>query len=521
MTEHFLTTDIDYNMLYDTEFNVDGIFKLNGSPVVSQADLPFFDVQKEPFNAVGDGIVDDTVAINAALTAMNAAGGGTVQLARNHKVSGTLTIARGALIGYGGNVVGTLVTSDALTGPVIRIINRSCSVHKIKIDATPARRAAVTTTGHGIWVAGDDVPAVSYPSLSRTSLQDIWITNQPTDGLHVIGSPEYSLFSLITAQDCVRHGFVMDGGTVAGYSNVYAPPFEIKLDRCRAFECGGQALILQSSGGLAAHNVDLDHFEALGCAWDVAQRYLASEFQVLAGARGLRMNLPDIEDQQYANATTSLGNPKTVRAVPSKGISCSGFGTYVLFPYFSSLAQSWSQVAGAHGLVILFPNIVAGNYPTLQSPAILVPANILDVEVRWLSAMTSGATIKVQNQSVNARIIEDGIPKIGDALSSSDYSDGLVPVSSTIAAGVLNTTNRRTIVAGQGAVADDLTQIRLASGINGQLGMDMFLFRGSEDITVKHGVVDIRTSTGADVIMTAAANTVLHFMYDGTNWVQV
>lgn len=76
-------------------------------------------------------------------------------------------------------------------------------------------------------------------------------------------------------------------------------------------------------------------------------------------------------------------------------------------------------------------------------------------------------------------------------------------------------------VEGQSGAADNLATIRLVSGLSGFTGQEVTLFRGGEDITVKHGTGNIKTATAADVVMTATASTVLHFAYDGTNWVQV
>ena len=80
---------------------------------------------------------------------------------------------------------------------------------------------------------------------------------------------------------------------------------------------------------------------------------------------------------------------------------------------------------------------------------------------------------------------------------------------------------KRTTVGGEGASADDLATLRRISGLTGTTGEDLWLLRGSQDITVKHGTGNIKTISAGDIVMTSSANTVLHFMYDGTNWVQV
>ncbi|MCD9023736.1 discoidin domain-containing protein [Cohnella silvisoli] len=56
----------------------------------------FFNVKKSPYNAKGDGLTDDTTAIQSALDAANTAGGGTVFLpAGNYKITGGLTVWAG------------------------------------------------------------------------------------------------------------------------------------------------------------------------------------------------------------------------------------------------------------------------------------------------------------------------------------------------------------------------------------------------------------------------------------------
>lgn len=93
--------------------------------------------------------------------------------------------------------------------------------------------------------------------------------------------------------------------------------------------------------------------------------------------------------------------------------------------------------------------------------------------------------------------------------------------ASELVSDTLTTTKRMTQVEGQSGAADNLATIRLISGLNGYTGQDIVLMRGGEDITVKHGTGNIRTRTAADVVMTSTANTVMHFVFDGTWWVQL
>lgn len=72
---------------------------------------PIYDVMAEPFNAIGDGVTDDTAAINAAIAAANITSG-YIYLGHKHKVTSALTpFHRDAIgiIGRGCRGDGTLI----------------------------------------------------------------------------------------------------------------------------------------------------------------------------------------------------------------------------------------------------------------------------------------------------------------------------------------------------------------------------------------------------------------------------
>jgi hypothetical protein len=567
------------------------------------------------YNAVADGVADDTAAINAALSAVKAAGGGVVVLGRKHLVSAPLVVDEYVTLrGLGGQSInrGTMITSSALTGPVVKVIGRSARVEKMTITSTTEREAAgkrpttaaagtgttatltfaaspnvvvgdritvsnvtptgyngtytVTATsgnsvsyacaatgsqtvagtvsicdGHGVFVYMSEVARGTGVSIgwSRVELDDLFIYRQPTDGVHTIGTCELSQFNLVTVQDCLRHGYLFSSGSASGYTNLRYPPFMVRLSRCRAFECGGQALIAcEPTTGEAAQGIHLDNFEALNCCWDSAKtNAIASDantklFQIQLGGFGHIIDRLDCEDQFYANTTTSGGQPRTAKTVPAKGVYSLASGVTVTAPFFSSLAQSWLQgpatAGSASGIVIKYPTINPGQYGVAQNPAISFPSTAWGVEVRYLTSMTTGATKVVQSQSLNAKIEADGVPQIGLTSTVANWADGVTPVAANVTSGTLTTTSHRTQVGGEGGLADTLFVIRLASGLNGVAGLDLWLYRGSQDITIKHAPLswavapgsNIFNASGADVVMTATKNNILHYVYDGTNWVQ-
>lgn len=487
-------------------------------------------VYVKDFGAVGDGVVDDTTAINSALTYVGSNGGGVVLLMWQHLVSGVLSIPEATVLrGRGGNAVtnGTRITSSATSGAVVHIAARTSRLEHVRLLSTVGRRAAVTTTGHGVFIGGTDVPPALYPFFTRVGLFDVDIRDQPTDGVHAIGTLELGHLNTVTVSDCVRHGFVMDGGGIAGWTNPQLGPLMVTLTACRAIECGGQAFICLPTGGLAPQGLQLD-FEAHGCAWDSAKRNTISGVgdtalhQIQIGGRGHTFHRLDVEDQRYAaTATATGGHTRTALSSPSKGVYNLANGVIAHLPLFSSLAKSWTQGDTTSGLRIEYPTIFAGAYATAQAPAIQVPSSSSGVDIRYLTSMCTGASTVLTNQSVNANIQRDGVPIAGLASAAiPGWGDSLVPVAATVAASVLTTTSRRTEVGGEGAAADSLHTVRLATGLNGYKGMDLWLYRGAEDITVQHGAGNIRNASAADIVMTATQNTVLHYVFDGTNWVQ-
>ncbi len=484
------------------------------------------------YGAVGDGVADDTAAIKSAVAAA-AAVGGAVVFGRSHLVSSTIEVTGAvALRGRAGhsNTRGTLITSSALSGPVFHLKDRTIHMESVRITSTAERRAATTTTGHGVFLAATDVPNAAF--LSRMSMTDVDIRDQPTDGVHGIGTLEMSNFLRVTVSDCVRHGFVFDGGAMSGWTNLQLPLFMVNMSACRAMECGGQALLCLFAGGNAPQGLCLDNFEALGCAWDVTKQNTMSgdavskNFQIQLAGRGHVVNRLDLEDQQYANTATQSGaRPRTALTAPSKGVYSLVSGTQVTVPFFSCLQQSWYQGASAtasSGLAILYPTIQPGQYATPQPIAIQTPSTMKGFDLRYLTGMTSGATRVVQNQSVGARIEADGVPLIGIPPTQFDYNCDLAPTSSTPSGGALTTTSLRTKVVTTGAAT--FYNIRLASGIYGYAGMELYLFHGGGGtITIQNtagvGTDNIRTATGENILWTAT-DTVLHFVYDGAYWVQ-
>jgi hypothetical protein len=386
------------------------------------------------FGADPTGVADSTAAIQAA-----------INFSRNVLVpAGTYLVTNlifnsgnQNLIGAGGNVSVTIIRSTATSGAVLQCKSRSPRIEGIRFDSTSTRRAASTTTGFGILMGGNDNPTDAAVIISRQWLRDVYVTNQPTDGIHSRYGCELTEYHQVTVQDCIRHGFVFDDGTTSGATNKGTQPFHWALFNCRAFECGGNGFLI---GNVAQTNTPIDLYgenvQSLGCAWDSTKR--VNHYQIAAYVNGMVMDQSDLEDQQYANSTTSLGNPRTALAAPSKGFFLSANRTEFRQPYFSSLVNSIEFPGGTGSHKVSAPRIFAGAYAVNQAAAFTVASTTVNVTISAQTSMCPGATRIVQNQSVTSMFDIDGEPYRGTSTSVSDLRLAMTstPTVSTITTAV-------------------------------------------------------------------------------------
>ncbi|MEY3186388.1 MAG: hypothetical protein RL675_207 [Bacteroidota bacterium] len=132
-------------------------------------------VSVKDFGAVGNGVADDTAAIQAAIDVVFAAGGGTVFIPRGTYLTGTLTLKshvhlvgeERAQLGANGLDKASCLFQMNTTGDLISTVTGTttynCGVHNLAIKG----KGALATSGRGIFFS----PYVTWSTISNCNVQ--------------------------------------------------------------------------------------------------------------------------------------------------------------------------------------------------------------------------------------------------------------------------------------------------------------------------------------------------------------
>lgn len=195
--------------------------------IAAPADSTLVNVKSSPYNAKGDGVTDDTTAIQAALTAAAGAYGGVVYVPAGTYITGPLTIPPGTVMrGVGGqayyNATPTVPNVNNLTrlklkagstGPMISPDDTGansatgCKILDLNLDCNGINQPAINMPDHGssisrFWLI-QGVYVVNVNSANAASGFAVYIGNQNTG---------------VTMRDCIL--FNGTSGVAAGYNGL-------------------------------------------------------------------------------------------------------------------------------------------------------------------------------------------------------------------------------------------------------------------------------------------------------------
>ena len=207
-------------------------------------------VSVKDFGAVGDGVTDDSVAIQAAIDSIEPGGSakrGTVYFPPgNYRTTQMLTI-NGTSVGLKGDsgelcttITGDFTGTGVADSAIIKINGRYCYVKNIAFSASATREAATNVHAHAIWIEADDNGTADS---NHGVYQSLFIEKQPGDGIVGIAKIWNTTFDNIRVRDCKGHGFCFDNGTKTSRTNE-ANPGEVIINNCQVFDNGGHALLI-------------------------------------------------------------------------------------------------------------------------------------------------------------------------------------------------------------------------------------------------------------------------------------
>jgi hypothetical protein len=234
-------------------------------------------VSVKDFGAVGDGVVDDTVAVAAAVAFINTNGGGLYFPLGQYLVdAGTIDITHSgvSLVGAGkgnaaslfpGDVAPTTITIKG-TGAGIRVRGQSVTLKDFRLTADTTRAAvSFVITSPGIRIEPNDTATARA---DRCNVHDIRVDKQPGDGVLVVGSALYGDYKNIDIYECKGFGFRLEPGSLAGLTrtNPHYPGLST-IAHCRVGYCGGHTIAASNNGvttqaqmAIRLRIIDIDSF---------------------------------------------------------------------------------------------------------------------------------------------------------------------------------------------------------------------------------------------------------------------
>ena len=385
-------------------FSTDGLasYKFSGK-------LGYFVSITDPmFGAVGGGIIDDTVAIQAALDYVATYGGVVIAPVGKYRttaplyVNGTATTFQGQgcgdvaqLTAGSAGVVGTgyivgqatTIFADFTTGPVFWVKKQNCMITELSIDSSTARKAAAVGENHGIRVESADVAGATT---RRTRIYSVRIINQPADGILMVNDIVQSRLDFVSIAYCNRNGISIAGGSYSSRTN-RSRPGQIDIWNCGAQRTGGHAIRIgggswEVDASDLPYRVTIDNWEPFyNCITPAvlvnpstpAGSYISGENigSSLAAWDG-RLEFPAIDDHL--------------------GLDIRGWNMEFMVPRFINCSPNCARIT-AHPLYTLSRSITFTSpyiTNTLQGAGFYNPAILYDANCRYIT-VTSGLSLSI------------------------------------------------------------------------------------------------------------------------------
>lgn len=318
-------------------------------------------VTEARFGARGNGIDDDTTAIQSALDYLATIGGGTLWFPTGtYLVSDTLT-ANCVCHMVGAGVNATTIQASHVSGAAITFTRYYSGVRSMTIRGSSARLAAANTEDVGVYFPTD---SAIVQSRIGNYVRDCIINNHGSHAIYATG--QGAVFEDLRILDCAGHGIYFDNfdadiNNLAGFSEV---------KNCQIVRTAGHGIcagINRSTFRITLDNVDIFH-----CA-------LASGIR--QSAHSTWMTTENLIARNCGFGGWSGDSPSRVATVG--GIYVNARSPIIEGNRFIDVATDAVTLgANAHGACIR-ANQIVGEVQVTLDPAVVVTSGCTGVRVDW------------------------------------------------------------------------------------------------------------------------------------------
>lgn len=175
------------------------------------------------FGAVGDGVADDTSAIQSAINSAFSSGRkdifipvGTYRTTATLVVNGTGVRIKGEGAEFSTSIVADFVGTSFTNSPVFRLDGRFQQIQSLGITSSSTREASSNQYAAGIHIEATD-SATNNSWFGEFS--DLEIQKQPGNGILCVGMVILSSFTRLKIHDCKQHGIRFDSGYLTSRTN--------------------------------------------------------------------------------------------------------------------------------------------------------------------------------------------------------------------------------------------------------------------------------------------------------------
>jgi len=322
-------------------------------------------ISVKDFGAVGDGVADDTAAIQAAIAHINTGAGLVYFPSGKYLFSSTLTLTEhstGIVGAGGGNCVNTYPTLDAPTmlvysgtGPAIRVKGMNIKLEDFRLTSDTTRAAlSFDITKPGIRIEADDT---STARADRCQLNNVRVDNQPGDGILTVGPVTATQINDCDVIYVKGFGMRLDAGNYSGLTRTNAHyPGLIDINRCRTYFCGGHGIAISNPSTTTQNKmgirININQLDSFGNGETTGIMYAAGDGNFydtwifgeqinlnacgIAGSKGVAMTVEQIGGLYVAGRDISVNNCRFIEtnqpiywgyisAQPSTGLEVNQF----------------------------------------------------------------------------------------------------------------------------------------------------------------------------------------------------